>query len=252
MKKIKMPPCVIMAGGLGTRLRPLTEVIPKPLLPLGDCSILEIILHNLRRSGVTTAYLAINYMSDYFEDYFQRNPVEFMDVKMSKETEKLGTAGPLKILEDELDEPFLVLNGDILTNLDFSQFFEFFDQNPYEIVVGTKKVQLPTNYGVIDTLGNQVISIVEKPVIETEVVAGIYCLSPSVIRSIPSGVAFDMPLLLQESCKRGLLGKYLIEDYWLDIGHMENYKQACKDITENQIFHSIRESASNSNRAKAS
>ena len=234
-----------MAGGLGTRLRPLTEVIPKPLLPVGDCSILEIILQNLHRGGVTTVYLAINYMSEYFEDYFEKNPIDFLDLKMSKETHALGTAGPLKILKEELDEPFLVLNGDILTSLNFSKFVAFFKAHDFDLLVGTKVVQLPTNYGVVDSTCNQVLSIVEKPIIETEVVGGIYCLSPEVLRYIPGGVPYDMPNLLQESCKRGRLGRFLIEDYWLDIGHMENYKQACKDVNEFQVFHSIREVAMN-------
>ncbi len=227
---------VVMAGGLGLRLRPLTSIIPKPLLPLGDRSILEIILHNLARAGVSDVFLAINYRSEYFETYFKQNPPPGLRLHFCKEDQPLGTAGPLRQLERELSEPFIVVNGDILTTLDFSEFYRFFNSRNYEVVVGTKELSLPTNYGVVTSKGSQILDIEEKPLIKAEVVAGIYCLSPSVIQQIPKGQAYDMPDLLRQIRPLGKLGRYLIEDYWLDIGHMENYEKAKEDIQHHSFL----------------
>lgn len=223
---------VVMAGGLGMRLRPLTSVIPKPMLPVGDRSILEIILLNLKSAGVDTAYIAVNYMSDYFKTHFEKNPIKDLEIIFSNELEPLGTAGPLGLLRDNFDEPFLVVNGDILTNLDFAKFYKLFLEEDADILVGTKKLFLPTNYGVISSVGNDVISIKEKPQIETEIVAGIYCLSPHALKYIPDTGFYQMNELLQKVLETGRLKKYLIADYWLDIGHMENYEQAQKDVNE--------------------
>lgn len=235
---------VVMAGGLGMRLRPLTSVIPKPLLPVGDRSILEIILLNLRNSGVEEVFIAVNYMSDYFEEHFKNNPIDGMQLHFSNETEPLGTAGPLGLLRNNFQEPFLVVNGDILTNLNFHEFYKEFIALNAEILVGTKKLYLPTNYGVIRSEGSEVLSIQEKPQIETEVVAGIYCLSPHILDLIPENKFYQMNELLQEVLNRGGLKKYLISDYWLDIGHMENYEQAQKDIKEYLPFGVVKQVSS--------
>jgi NDP-mannose synthase len=227
---------VVMAGGLGLRLRPLTSIIPKPLLPLGDRSILEIILHNLAKAGVTDAYLAINYRSEYFETYFRQNPPSSLRLHFCKEDKPLGTAGPLRLLEKELSDPFLVVNGDILTTLDFSEFYRFFVERDYDLVVGTKELSLPTNYGVVKAEDSLVLEIEEKPLIKAEVVAGIYCLSPTLISRIPANQPYDMPDLLRQLTPHGKLGRFLIEDYWLDIGHMENYEKAKEDMLHHSFL----------------
>ncbi|PCJ20690.1 MAG: mannose-1-phosphate guanyltransferase [Candidatus Cloacimonadota bacterium] len=223
---------VVMAGGLGMRLRPLTSVIPKPMLPVGDRSILEIILLNLKKAGVSTVYIAVNYMSEYFKTHFDKNPIKDLEIVFSNELEPLGTAGPLGLLREKFSEPFIVVNGDILTNLDFVDFYNTFKKEKADILVGTKKLYLPTNYGVISSVGSDILSIQEKPQIETEIVAGIYCLSPSVLNLIPHNSFYQMNDLLQTVLDTGRLKKYLISDYWLDIGHMENYEQAQKDVNE--------------------
>jgi len=229
---------VIMAGGLGLRLRPLTSIIPKPLLPLGDRSILEILLKSLQRCGVDEVYLATNYMSEYFETYFRQCPPENLKLHFSRETIPLGTAGPLKLLENELTEPFLVVNGDILTDLDFQEFYSFFQRSPYEILLATKTLQLPTNYGVVNRQGSRVVEIEEKPNLEAEVVAGIYCLEPDVLSEIPAGKNFDMPALLDLVSRRGKLGAFPLQNYWLDIGHLEHYEKAKEDIRSLEKFKS--------------
>jgi NDP-mannose synthase len=229
---------VIMAGGLGMRLRPLTSIIPKPLLPLGDRSILEILLKNLEECGVKDVFIATNYMSEYFETYFRQCPPKNLRLHFSRETIPLGTAGPLKLLEDELTEPFLVVNGDILTNLDFQDFYSFFQENSYEVLLATTLVQLPTNYGVVTRKGSQIVEIEEKPNIEAEVVAGIYCLDPSVLKKIPAGKNFDMPELLHRVSEEGKLGAFPLQSYWLDIGHMEHYEKAKEDIRSLDLIES--------------
>jgi NDP-sugar pyrophosphorylase family protein len=223
---------VIMAGGLGQRLMPFTKVIPKPLLPLGEKSILEITIHNLIRHGATDIYLTLNHMSEYFDAYFNSKPISGAKLHFSVETTKLGTAGPLKLLENELDCPFLLINGDILTNLNFSQFYKEFTDSDYELMVGTKHVLLPTDYGVVTANGDEIINLEEKPNIETEVVAGIYCISPKALSRVPADKEYNMNELLHDMLNRKKLGRFVIQDYWLDIGRMENYSKAQEDIKE--------------------
>ena len=223
---------VVMAGGLGLRLRPLTSIIPKPLLPLGDRNVVEVGLMNLAKAGVTEVIMCINYMSEYFESHFEEKPPENLKISFSKESSQLGTAGPLALIKERLSEPFIVVNGDILTNLNFSKFYKTFKDRKFDMLVGTKIIDLPMSYGVVDSNGDSIISVKEKPCIQTEVVAGIYCLSPHILNWIPDGQSFQMTDLLQLVLKRGKLGRFLIEDYWLDIGHMENYEKAKQDAQE--------------------
>lgn len=225
-----------MAGGLGLRLRPLTSIIPKPLLPLGDRSVVEVALMNLAKAGVTEVVMCVNYMSDYFESHFKKQPLNGLKISFSKETSRLGTAGPLGLISDKLNEPFIVINGDILTNLDFSDFYDKFKSGDFDMLVGTKIIDLPMMYGVVSSAGDRITKIEEKPCIETEVVAGIYCLSPHLLNEIPKGIPFQMTDLFQLVLQSGKLGRYLIEDYWLDIGHMENYEKAKKDVHQLQFL----------------
>lgn len=229
---------VVMAGGLGLRLRPLTSIIPKPLLPLGDRSVVEVGLMNLTRAGVTEVIMCINYMSEYFESHFDKQPLSGLKISFSKESSRLGTAGPLRLIRDQLTEPFIVVNGDILTNLNFTKFYQTFASNQFDMLVGTKIIDLPMMYGVVSSEGNTITKVEEKPCIETEVVAGIYCLAPHILEWIPDHAAFQMTDLLQLVLQRGRLGRFLIEDYWLDIGHMENYEKAKQDVHQ---LHFLRE-----------
>ena len=223
---------VVMAGGLGLRLRPLTSIIPKPLLPLGDRSVVEVGLMNLAKAGVTEVIMCINYMSEYFESHFKERPPDNLKISFSKESNQLGTAGPLALIKEQLTEPFIVVNGDILTNLNFSKFYKTFLDRKFDMMVGTKIIDLPMSYGVVSSKGDSITSVKEKPCIETEVVAGIYCLAPHILDWIPDNNVFQMTDLLQLVLRSGELGRFLIEDYWLDIGHMENYEKAKQDALE--------------------
>ena len=227
---------VIMAGGLGMRLRPLTTVIPKPLLPLGEKSILEIQIDKLKSYGFTEVIIATNYKSQLFEAYF-RDANMGIKVSITKEDKPLGTAGPLKLLEGELTEPFLVINGDILTNLDFTALREFHVSKKSELTIVSKRMQTPLQYGVVESRGDRVLDLKEKPNIISEILAGIYYVNPSVLDSIPPGTSIGMPELIKTLIKQKRpVFKYILKDYWLDIGLMENYEQAQQDL-QSGILH---------------
>lgn len=223
---------VIMAGGLGMRLRPLTQVIPKPLLPLGGNSILEITVQRLKSCGFDDLIFTTYYKPEVFKSYFGDGSSFGVRITYSKENERLGTAGPLRLLENELKEPFLVMNGDVLTNMDFAKLGKFHMKNNADITLCTKIMEIPLQYGVVKSReGSIVTSITEKPSVEYEINAGIYFLNPSVLDHIPKDKSYNMPTLLHRLLDDGkMVLKYPIEEYWLDVGHIDDYKKAQSDI----------------------
>ena len=223
---------VILAGGLGIRLRPLTYIIPKPLLPLGEKSLLEISIGKLRDCGFDDIIIATNYKSSMFGTYFGDGSKFKVKITYSEEKEPLGTAGPLKLSREHLQEPFLVIYGDILTSLDFQKLKEFHVKNKSDFTLVTKEAHLPVRYGIVESDGNMIKSIEEKPDIKNQINAGIYFLSPSVIDEIPDGF-FHMTDLAKKLIKQGKrVMKYQLDDYWLDIGQMQDYEKAKKDVEE--------------------
>ena len=222
---------VILAGGLGTRLRPLTQVIPKPLLPIGEQSILEITITRLRASGFREIIMATNYKSHLFENYFGDGSGWGVKISYSLETRKLGTAGPLKLVEKELKTPFLVINGDILTNFDFRKLKAFHVKNGAGLTVVTKVMETPLHYGVVKCRGSRVIKLEEKPVIYSEINAGIYFGSPEILGHIPKNRFYNMTDLIKTLIIKGKkVLKYELQDYWLDIGQIQDYRKAQEDI----------------------
>ena len=219
---------VILAGGLGERLRPLTKIIPKPLLPIGESSVLEILISNMAAAGIRRIYLAVNYRFEMFSAYLGDGTRYGVDIKYSKEEIPLGTAGPLKLLENELDETFLVTNGDILTNLDYRRFFAYREEVSADFLLATKDFRTPLSYGVVMTDGATVSGIEEKPVRVNRINAGIYMVRRELLRHIPSERAYSMNTFIQDSViGGGRVCHYLLEDvYWLDIGHMADYERA--------------------------
>jgi NDP-sugar pyrophosphorylase family protein len=218
---------VILAGGLGTRLKPFTEVIPKPLLPVGEKSVLEIQINQLKKYGFYEVYLATNYKSEYIENFFGDGSRYGVKLKVSKEKIPLGTAGPLSLLKDELKEPFIVMNGDILTNMDFSKFYEFSVSINTDFTVAVKKIIMPFAFGNIVSDGDYIIEIQEKPDIETEIVAGIYLMKPKIFDLIPGNQYFGMDTLMKKMLEKNIpIAKYNIKEYWLDIGQISDYEKA--------------------------
>jgi NDP-sugar pyrophosphorylase family protein len=218
---------IILAGGLGTRLKPFTEVIPKPLLPVGEKSVLEIQITQLRSCGVDEVILATNYKSEYIEGFFGDGSRYGVKLRISKEEEPLGTAGPLSLLRQDLTEPFIVMNGDILTKLDFARFYEFAVSIPADFTVGVKKIVMPFAFGNIISEGDFIADIQEKPDIERNIVAGVYVMKPRALELIPDKQYYGMDTLIKTMLKDGLpVAKYQIQEYWLDIGQIPDYEKA--------------------------
>lgn len=225
---------VILAGGLGTRLKPFTEVIPKPLLPIGEKAVLEIQIEHLRKHGVTEVFLATNYKSDYIEKFFGDGSRYGVKLTISKEGKCLGTAGPVKLLEDYLDDTFLVMNGDILTNVDFSRICALADSKESLLTLSIKKIIMPYAFGNIFFDGDRVTGIEEKPNIVTHALAGIYVMKPGIFAYIPYDEYYGMDQLILQLLKVKIpITKYEITDYWLDIGQANDYELAQKDFQKN-------------------
>lgn len=225
---------VILAGGLGTRLRPFTEVIPKPLLPIGEKAVLEIQMEHLQRHGFDEIFLATNYKSEYIENFFGDGSRYGVKLTISKEKDPLGTAGPLKLLANELDEPFLVMNGDILSSIDYTKFYNYGMSLEALLTITVKKMITPYAFGNIFFDGNYVTQIEEKPDIITYALAGIYFMRPEVLKFIPDNTYYGMDLLI-----RGMLAdkmpiaKYDLQEYWLDIGRIDDYEKAQDEFKKN-------------------
>lgn len=218
---------VILSGGLGTRLKPFTDTIPKPLLPIGEKAVLEIQIERLVNYGFSEVILATNYKSRYIENFFGDGSRYGVKLTISKEHEPLGTAGPLKLLENILTEPFLVMNGDVLCLADFEHMYQFALSKPANLTVGIKKIVMPYAFGNIFFDGDRVTGIEEKPDIITYALAGIYVMRPEILKKIPADIYYGIDKLIQ-----GMLAaneqvtKYEIMDYWLDIGSADDYEKA--------------------------
>jgi NDP-mannose synthase len=218
---------VILSGGLGSRLKPFTEVIPKPLLPIGEKAVLEIQIEHLKKHGFTDIYLATNYKSGYIESFFGDGSKYGVKLVISKEYKPLGTAGPVKLLQDELNEPFLVMNGDILTQLDYGKMYEFAITKQSLLTIGTKEIITPFQFGNIYYEGDNVTGIEEKPDIRTTILAGIYVFKPEILTLLPEDTKYGMDDLIRDMLASGKqITHYSILEYWLDIGNIENYETA--------------------------
>lgn len=223
---------VILAGGLGTRLKPFTETIPKPLLPIGEKAILEIQIERLKKYGFDEIYLATNYKSEYIEGFFGDGSRYGVSLKISKETQRLGTAGPLSLLKKELDEPFIVMNGDILTLIDFKKMYDFALSRNCPLTIAIKKEITPFAFGNIKFENDFVTFIEEKPDLVHFILAGIYVMTPKVFDRIPESKYYGMDQLITQYLSENInVAKYEMSEYWLDIGRMNDYEQA-QDIYE--------------------
>ena len=218
---------VILAGGLGVRLRPFTEVIPKPLLPIGEKAILEIQIERFGRFGFNEIFLATNYKSDYIERFFGDGSRYGVKLVMSKERIPLSTAGPLTLIKQNLTEPFIVMNGDILTLIDFSKFYQFALEKKAQLTVAIKREVFPFDFGNVYFKGDFVTDIEEKPDIVTNILAGIYVMTPDIFEYIPENQRFGVDELIKKMLKEKIpIAKYEMKEYWLDIGGIDNYERA--------------------------
>lgn len=218
---------VILAGGLGTRLKPFTEIIPKPLLPIGERSVLEIQIEKFKNAGFDEIYLATNYKSQYIEGFFGDGSRYGVKLVISKEDKPLGTAGPLLLLKEKLTEPFIVMNGDILSLVNFDDLYSFAISQPSILTISVKKEVTPFDFGNIFFDGIKVTGIEEKPDLISYILAGIYVMKPDIFKYFPKDEYFGMDHLIKKLLTANeMIVKYDLNEYWLDIGRIDDYNEA--------------------------
>lgn len=217
---------VVMAGGEGKRLRPLTDNIPKPMLPLGDKPILERIVTQLRDSGIENINVTTHYKQKIISDHFGDGRSFGVNINYVEEDQPLGTAGSLKRIKHTGD-PILVMNGDVLTDVNFRAMLDFHleQSSDMTVAVSIQKIEIP--YGVLETDGLNVTKIEEKPVLQHFMNAGIYLINPNVFEYIPESLPFDMPDLISAIIEANLqVITFPVYEYWIDIGKHGDYQQA--------------------------
>jgi len=232
--KIKSNRVVLMVGGLGTRLRPLTDNIPKPMLKVGNKPILETIILNFKKYGFVNFILCVSYKSEIIEEYFKDGRDFGVNIEYIHEEKRMGTAGALSLIDKEnLKEPFFVMNGDLLTNMNFENMMNSHIKNNAISTMGVREYDFQVPYGVVNVKENNIVSIEEKPTHRFFVSAGVYILATSSLEYIPQDTYYDMPTLFES-----LIGKELksisfpIHEYWLDIGRMDEFEKANREFME--------------------
>ncbi|MGD8386338.1 MAG: nucleotidyltransferase family protein [Desulfobacteraceae bacterium] len=223
---------VVMAGGYGKRLRPLTEDTPKAMLKVGDRPLLESIIGQLRDSGIRNVNVSTHYMSQRIAEHFGDGSDFGVEITYVEEDQPLGTAGALGLLKTS-NEPILVINGDILTQVDFRAMLEFHLDHEADMTVAVKMYEHQVPYGVVEARGVTLHRIVEKPVVRRFVSAGIYLLNPEACSDIPSGKSFDMTELIERlSAGNSKVICFPVREYWMDIGKVEDYEKAQEDYSK--------------------
>jgi dTDP-glucose pyrophosphorylase len=227
-------PVFLMAGGFGTRLHPLTHDCPKPLLKVGEKPILELILENFIKAGFHRFYISTHYLPEMVREHFGDGSQWGVSINYTHEEIPLGTGGALGLLpQEDINEPLIVMNGDLLTTLNFRELLSFHLDHASEATMCVRKYEYQVPYGVIKSEGNLIQSMVEKPTYNFFVNAGIYVLSPELIRKVKRDTKIDMPTLLEQSIQSG--GKvtmFPMHEYWLDIGRMEDFRRAQLEFGE--------------------
>jgi NDP-sugar pyrophosphorylase family protein len=220
---------VLLAGGLGSRLRPYTLTIPKPLLPLGDSPIIKVVVRQLASQGFTDIVVSTGYLGELIEAYLRDGEQFGVAIRYYRESEPLGTAGALSRIE-HLPDSFLVMNGDILTTLSYADLVNAVDDGAHEAAVATTTREVRIDYGVLHTSNGVLDRYEEKPRLEYEVSMGIYALRREALRHIPQG-RFDMPDLLQAVVDSGGQVRCLQStDYWRDVGRLDDFELAAEDF----------------------
>ena len=218
---------ILMVGGLGTRLRPLTNDVPKPMLDVGNKPILHTIVENFAKYGYTDIIMCVNYKSEIIKEYFGNGDKFGVKIEYVLESQRMGTAGALSLLKERPKDDFFVMNGDLLTNVNFEYLHEYHKDSNALASICIRKYEMQVPYGVVNVRANKVTSIEEKPTQSFFVSAGIYMFSPIVLDFIPKGVFYDMPTLFSELLKHDFpIHPFPIREYWLDIGRMDEYRRA--------------------------
>ena len=223
---------VLMAGGEGKRLRPLTENTPKPLLKVGDKPIIEYNIDRLSKVGIKNIHLSVNYLAEQLIDYFQDGSSKSLNIQYVKEDKPLGTIGSVLLVEDFKHDDIIVMNSDLLTNIDFTDFYKMFKESDADMAVAATSYHVDIPYAVLEVDNtNSVKSLKEKPRYTYYSNAGIYLLKKELLKMIPQGTFFDITDLMDKILEMNLkLVTFPINGYWLDIGKHEDFKKAQEDI----------------------
>jgi dTDP-glucose pyrophosphorylase len=226
---------LVMAGGFGRRLGPLTREVPKPLLPVAGRPILDRVLEQLESAGVASIYVALHYKGSQIKEFVLKRQ-NVADISFIDETEPLGTAGALAHLNNRIDEPILVINGDVMTRVDIPAMLEFAARHAYEGTIAVARHEIEVPFGVIrQTSDGRFAGIDEKPSVSHFVAAGLYYLSPEFIALTPRGRAVDMPELLTLGASAGLrIGLFPVHEYWKDVGRPGDLAAAHQDYGQIQ------------------
>ena len=224
---------VVLAGGRGTRLAPYTTVLPKPLMPVGDMPILEILIRQLRRAGIRRVTLAVGHLAALLEAYFGDGTRLDVSLDYSYEDEPAGTAGPLALFDD-LDTTFLVMNGDLLTTIDFEDLLRTHRERGAVATVGLFEKRVPIDLGIVDTdARGRVTNYTEKPTLTYEASVGIYAMEPSVLAHIERGKRLDLPDLVLRLIHAGAdVQAYRFSGTWFDIGRPDDYAAASEHFEQ--------------------
>lgn len=226
---------IIQAGGMGTRLKPYTLVLPKPMMPVGSEPVIDILLKWLRRNGVKDVHITINYLGRLLKALCGDGSQWDMKIAYCEEKEPLGTIGPLSLLKNELKETFLVLNGDLITDLDLRAMVEFHKSHGGFLTVGVTRKGVHVDMGVIETEGSVITRFREKPTFDYNVSMGIYLMEPAILDDIPAGLPFGFDNLVASMLTAGKpVHVYRHEGYWMDIGRPEDFAAAQKDFAEHR------------------
>lgn len=228
---------VILAGGKGSRLGPYTTVLPKPLLPVGDRAILDVVVRQLKGHGFTDLTFAVGYLAHLIKAVFADGSDHGVSIAYHEEAKPLGTAGALATVE-RLDETFLAMNGDVLTALDYDALYQAHKSAGNLLTIATHRRVVKTDYGVIHVNGKtgattSVTGYEEKPEIPYVVSMGVYVAEPEILSYIPPGEHFDVPDLVVKLLEAGEpVGSYLYDGYWLDIGRHDDYERAIEEYEQ--------------------
>ncbi len=223
---------VILAGGKGTRLKPYTTVFPKPLMPIGDQPILEVVILQLKSYGFDEVIMAVGHLAELIVTFFNDGSKYGIKIKYTREDKPLGTVGPLALVKDVLNETFLMMNGDVLTTLDYSDLVDYHKRNGAIATIALKKRVVKIDFGVSEVDdANNIVGYTEKPAIEYLVSMGVYVFEPRVLGYIKSNEYLDFPDLIKMliSCGETVKG-YSYDGFWLDIGRPDDYERANREI----------------------
>lgn len=230
-KKLENP-VFLMAGGFGKRLYPLTQDCPKPMLKVGNKPILELILQSFADAGFHRFYISTHYLPEVIRDHFGDGSRWDVSIQYIHEVEPLGTGGALGLLpHDEIDLPIFLMNGDLLTRVDYRSLLDFHERHEGSATLCVREYESQIPYGVIKRDGYRITQIVEKPVQRCFISAGIYILSPELIRRVRPGERIDMPTLLEREIGAGRnVNMFPVHEYWLDIGRMDDFQRAQQEV----------------------